>query len=409
MRRGVTRLPKRRARSSRACWFRPVAMTELAPIASATATPPLPKAPVAPFTRTVSPGCRLAATKTTVGHREIADGAPRRRLGVAERPDAHDAFGRHAHALRPGAVVEVRLQAPGALAAGGQALQDDVRRLRVVARAHRWVAEYPVADGELGRVGADRTHPADTARPRDHRRLQQVAALAAEHLAGIGEHLVAATSTMTSPVPSTGSGTVSTATANRAPSGRLLSWESSYRWMPHSCAPSRQHSGLVLSWDHECHPVDRSRNELGDFLRSRRERLTPRTAGFPPAGGDARPGLRGRGSGRARRHRRRLVYPPGTGPLGQPVGHHGRCAGPRAQAEQDRARHLRALTRNPGPPRLRARERAGGDPARRREPQPARLRHRPPLGCARLEQGCGEEVFAFSRLPEEDRNVLIII
>ena len=85
--------------------------------------------------------------------------------------------------------MEVLLQALGALAARGQALQDDVGRLRIVARAHRGIAEHPVAGGEFGRVGPDLAHPADAARARDDGRLQQVAALAAEHFARIGEHL----------------------------------------------------------------------------------------------------------------------------------------------------------------------------------------------------------------------------
>ena len=37
---------------------------------------------------------------------------------------------------------------------------------------------------------------------------------------------------------------------------------------------------------------DLSRNELGDFLRSRRERLTPRAAGLPTGRRRRTPGLR---------------------------------------------------------------------------------------------------------------------
>ena len=85
MRTGRTRSPNRRLRSSRACWLRPVAITALAPIASATATPPLPKAPVAPFTRTVSPA--------QVGR----DVAP---YGTTKLPNAHHETARHRRAAR---------------------------------------------------------------------------------------------------------------------------------------------------------------------------------------------------------------------------------------------------------------------------------------------------------------------
>src|SRR5262249_60788664 len=104
-----------------------------------------------------------------IRHHEIAERTPGHHLGVAERPEADGALRWHAAALGPRTVVEVTLQAPGALAAGGQALQDDVGGLRVVARAHRGVAEHPVAGDELGRVGPNFAHAADAARTWDHR------------------------------------------------------------------------------------------------------------------------------------------------------------------------------------------------------------------------------------------------
>ncbi len=55
--------PKRRAKSSSIVSFRPGATTKPAPIARATATAALPKFPVAPLTRTVSPACRFAASR----------------------------------------------------------------------------------------------------------------------------------------------------------------------------------------------------------------------------------------------------------------------------------------------------------------------------------------------------------
>jgi hypothetical protein len=85
--------------------------------------------------------------------------------------------------------VKIRLQSLGALAPRGQALQDDVGRLRIVARTHRRITKHPIADGQLGRVGSYLAHPADAARAGDDGRLQQVAALAAEHFTRIGEHL----------------------------------------------------------------------------------------------------------------------------------------------------------------------------------------------------------------------------
>ena len=56
-----TRGPNLWTRSASTFSLRPGATTQAAPIASATATAALPKLPVAPFTSTVSPGCRRAA------------------------------------------------------------------------------------------------------------------------------------------------------------------------------------------------------------------------------------------------------------------------------------------------------------------------------------------------------------
>ena len=81
---------------------------------------------------------------------------------------------------------------------------------------------------------------------------------------------------------------------------------------------------------------DPQRSELGDFLRSRRESLTPETGRPAGRAAAAHAGPAARGGGRTRRHRRRLVHPAGAGPRRQPVGHHHRCAGPRASPEQDR-------------------------------------------------------------------------
>jgi transcriptional regulator with XRE-family HTH domain len=58
------------------------------------------------------------------------------------------------------------------------------------------------------------------------------------------------------------------------------------------------HSGLVLSWDHQAYPrdvgamEDHKRRELGDFLRARRDRLTPESVGLPRRAQRRTPGLR---------------------------------------------------------------------------------------------------------------------
>jgi hypothetical protein len=64
-------------------------------------------------------------------------------------------------------------------------LQRDVGRQYVVARAHRRVAEHPIADGEMGRVRPDRAHLADSTGTWDHWEVQQVFPFAAEDLVGI--------------------------------------------------------------------------------------------------------------------------------------------------------------------------------------------------------------------------------
>ena len=59
----LIRSPKRASRSASTAVLRPGQMTVAAPIARPTATPALPKFPVAPLTSSVSPDCRPAASR----------------------------------------------------------------------------------------------------------------------------------------------------------------------------------------------------------------------------------------------------------------------------------------------------------------------------------------------------------
>jgi hypothetical protein len=95
----------------------------------------------------------------------------------------------HADLLGEGAVVVEALQPEGALVARRQALQDDVGDTpRFVARAHRRVARHPVRRREPRGIGPmPRTRPTPPG-TRHHWQFHQVAPLAAEHLARVGQH-----------------------------------------------------------------------------------------------------------------------------------------------------------------------------------------------------------------------------
>ena len=153
---------------------------------------------------------------------------------------------------------------------------------------------------------------------------------------------------------------------------------------------------------------DLSRNELGDFLRSRRERLTPRAAGLPAGRRRRTPGLR----------REEVAELAGIGVDWYIRLEQGRSVSPSVTTVDALARalrlskvehaHLRALTRNPG---RRAFVRESVPEAIRRVVeslnQPAYVTGR--RWDVLAWNKAAEEVFAFSRLPEEDRNILIII
>jgi transcriptional regulator with XRE-family HTH domain len=153
---------------------------------------------------------------------------------------------------------------------------------------------------------------------------------------------------------------------------------------------------------------DLSRNELGDFLRSRRERLTPRAAGLPTGRRRRTPGLR----------REEVAELAGIGVDWYIRLEQGRSVSPSVTTVDALARalklskvehaHLRALTRNPD---RRAFVRETVPEAIRRVVeslnQPAYVTGR--RWDVLAWNKAAEEVFAFSRLPEQDRNILIII
>ena len=153
---------------------------------------------------------------------------------------------------------------------------------------------------------------------------------------------------------------------------------------------------------------DRSRNELGDFLRSRRERLTPKGAGLPAGRRRRTPGLR----------REEVAELAGIGVDWYIRLEQGRSVSPSVTTIEALARalrlskvehaHLRALTRNAGR-RAFAREIVPQSIKRVVEnlDQPAYVTGR--RWDVLAWNKAAEEIFSFSRLPEEDRNILVII
>lgn len=154
--------------------------------------------------------------------------------------------------------------------------------------------------------------------------------------------------------------------------------------------------------------LDTSRNELGDFLRSRRERLTPKAVGLPPGRRRRTPGLR----------REEVAELAGIGVDWYVRLEQGRSVSPSVTTVDALARalrlskvehaHLRDLTRY----------------ADRR----SFVRETVPEALRRLVEGldqpayitgrrwdvltwnkAADEIFAFGKLAEEDRNVLICV
>src|SRR5882724_8416501 len=151
-----------------------------------------------------------------------------------------------------------------------------------------------------------------------------------------------------------------------------------------------------------------SHSELGDFLRSRRERLDPKMVGLPLGRRRRTPGLR----------REEVAELAGIGVDWYIRLEQGRSVSPSVTTVDALARalrlskvehiHLRALTRN-ADRRAFARETVP-DPIRRiveslKQPTYVTGRRWDVLAWNKA----AEEIFAFSRLPEEDRNILILI
>ena len=154
--------------------------------------------------------------------------------------------------------------------------------------------------------------------------------------------------------------------------------------------------------------ADRSRNELGDFLRSRREKLNPKAAGLPAGRRRRTPGLR----------REEVAELAGIGVDWYIRLEQGRSVSPSVTTVDALARalrlskvehvHLRALTRNAD---RRAFSRENVPEAIRRVVeslnQPAYVTGR--RWDVLAWNKAAEEIFAFSRLPEPDRNILILV
>jgi transcriptional regulator with XRE-family HTH domain len=132
--------------------------------------------------------------------------------------------------------------------------------------------------------------------------------------------------------------------------------------------------------------------ELGDFLRSRRQKLMPKTVGLPVGRRRRTPGLR----------REEVAELAGIGVDWYIRLEQGRTVSPSAATIDALARalrltkaehrYLRELTQNTDRRPLRPRDRPAGDPSHRRIAQSAGLCHRTALGHSRLECGCGGDL-----------------
>lgn len=154
--------------------------------------------------------------------------------------------------------------------------------------------------------------------------------------------------------------------------------------------------------------ADPSRGELGDFLRSRRERLSPKDVGLPPRARRRTAGLR----------REEVAERAGIGVDWYIRLEQGRSVSPSATTVDALARalrldkaehaHLRALTRNGG--RAAFVPEAVPDTIRRLVEglnQPAYITGR--RWDVLAWNQAADEIFAFSRLPEQDRNTLLCV
>ena len=200
---------------------------------------------------------------------------------------------------------------------------------------------------------------------------------------------------MTSPVPSTGSGTVSIASGEPKAFRTAAFMDSISRWDgAASCAgfPAPGRPGIILGSDRPSAggtapwPIQAA-VEFGDFLRSRREKLTPKTVGLPGGRRRRTPGLR----------REEVAELAGIGVDWYIRLEQGRTVSPSATTVDALARALRLTkTEHAHLQGAGARRRAGARsrarpcrtrPADGREAEPAGLCHRPALGRAGLERG----------------------
>ena len=110
-------------------------------------------------------------SQAAVGDEIAAERGPRWDLRLRERAQADCVLGGHAHLLGPGPIGYVPLQLETARVPCRQALQHDGRRVQRVAGADGRIAEDPVAQRELGRVLPDLDDAADTTVREDARRM----------------------------------------------------------------------------------------------------------------------------------------------------------------------------------------------------------------------------------------------
>jgi hypothetical protein len=111
--------------------------------------------------------------------------AHRGRFTRRNRTERDRVLGWHAHPLRPGAIAKVFLQLESAVAARSQALQRDIGREKIVARADGGIAIDPVARLEMRRVGTDRMDAADRTGAGHHGQVELISPFAAEYLVRI--------------------------------------------------------------------------------------------------------------------------------------------------------------------------------------------------------------------------------
>ena len=133
-------------------------------------------------------GLQLGGEEAAIRHQQRAQRTPPRGVRFGNAADPYRVFRRHPHLPGPCAIVKISLQPQTAFAAGRQALQRDVGRQRVIARAHGRIAIDPVALGQMGRIRTGGADAADRAGTRHDRQFEQVFSFAAQDFIGVGEN-----------------------------------------------------------------------------------------------------------------------------------------------------------------------------------------------------------------------------